>query len=163
MSYCPKCGNKVDETMTFCPRCGASLKMEAPSRPLGLVPPPTYLPQRRKIEKGEKHEKNEPEKGEKHEKGEFGFIGWLIGGIVVIVIGILAYARAIGFITSPIESAITLLVIGIAVIIVAVWLSMNGSKTQPRSSCLKKPAQRIALYNLCSRSVMVFRLPKMRK
>ena len=20
MSYCPKCGNKVDETMTFCPQ-----------------------------------------------------------------------------------------------------------------------------------------------
>ena len=26
MSYCPKCGNKVDETMVFCPQCGASLK-----------------------------------------------------------------------------------------------------------------------------------------
>ena len=26
MSYCPKCGNKVDETMAFCPSCGASLK-----------------------------------------------------------------------------------------------------------------------------------------
>ena len=31
MSYCPKCGNKVDETMAFCPRCGASLKA-APHR-----------------------------------------------------------------------------------------------------------------------------------
>ena len=23
MSYCPKCGNKIDESMAFCPRCGA--------------------------------------------------------------------------------------------------------------------------------------------
>ena len=26
MSYCPKCGNKVEETMVFCPHCGTSLK-----------------------------------------------------------------------------------------------------------------------------------------
>ena len=127
MSYCPKCGNQVDETMTFCPRCGASLKMEPSARP---VPPPTYR-RDEKSEKGEKHEKNEPEKGEKHEKGEFGFIGWLIGGIIVIVIGAFAYARAVGFITSPVENALVLLIIGVAVILVAVWLSTMARRRHP--------------------------------
>jgi hypothetical protein len=132
MSYCPKCGNKVDETMTFCPRCGAPLRMEQPStRP---VPPPTYR-RDEKSEKGEKNEKQgknqQPEKGEKHEKGQFGFVGWLIGGIIVIVIGILAYARATGMLSQPIESAVTLLVIGIAIIIVAIWLSTMARRRNP--------------------------------
>ena len=127
MSYCPKCGNKVDETMTFCPRCGASLKMEA----AGPSPPkPVYRDA--KSEKGEKNEKNEPEKREKHEKGEFGYTGWLIGGIVIIIIGFLSLARATNFLPSPYEGALTLLVIGIVVIIVAIWISTKARKRNPR-------------------------------
>ncbi|MCW4009323.1 MAG: zinc ribbon domain-containing protein [Candidatus Bathyarchaeota archaeon] len=131
MSYCPKCGNKVDEKMTFCPRCGAALKMEAAATP---APPPTYRKNEKaeKAEKGEKNEKNEPEKGEKHEKGEFGYISWLIGGIVVIVIGLLAYARAVNFIRSEFEGPVMLLIIGVVIIIVAVWLSTMARRRQPR-------------------------------
>ena len=130
MSYCPKCGNKVDETMTFCPRCGAALKMEPSARP---APPPTYRRDEKseKGEKNEKQEKNQGEKGEKHEKGEFGHIGWFIGGIIVIVIGILAFARATGHLTQPIEGAVTLLIVGIAIIIVAVWLSTMARRRSP--------------------------------
>ena len=29
MSFCPKCGNKIEETMTFCPNCGTALKTTA--------------------------------------------------------------------------------------------------------------------------------------
>ena len=116
--------------------------MEAATRPATPIAPPRTTQRNEKNEKGEKHEKNQPnEKGEKHEKGEFGFIGWLIGGIIIIVIGIFAYARAVGFITSPVENAIVLLVIGIAIILVAVWLSTNGSKTKPCSPSLEKPPQ----------------------
>ncbi len=128
MSYCPKCGNKVDETMTFCPRCGASLKMEPSARP---APPPTYYRRDEKSEKGEKREKNEPEKGEKHEKGEFGHVGWLIAGIVIIVIGILAYFRAVGFVASQYEVPVVLMVFGIAIIVVAIWLSSMARKRSP--------------------------------
>jgi len=128
MSYCPKCGNKVDDTMTFCPRCGNSLKVEAAvTRP---VPPPTYR-RNEKSEKGEKTEKKEPEKGEKHEKGEFGFIGWLIAGIIVIIIGVFAYARALGYINSPLENALVLLIIGVAIIVVAIWLSTMARRRHP--------------------------------
>ena len=127
MSYCPKCGNKVDETMTFCPRCGASLKMETVAKP---TPPPTYR-RDEKSEKGEKREKNEPEKGEKREKGEFSFIGWLIAGIVIIIVGLLAYMRAVGYIASQYVGPVVVLVIGIAIIIVAVWLSTMAKRRNP--------------------------------
>ncbi len=130
MSYCPKCGNKVDETMTFCPHCGASLRMTTPT----ATPVSPSQPYQR-AEKAEKNEKNQSrekgEKGEKHEKGEFGHIGWLIGGIVVIVIGILAYARAVGYLTQPVGDAVTLLIIGVAIIIVAIWLSTMARRRNP--------------------------------
>ena len=29
MSYCPNCGNQVDDTMRFCPNCGKALTAEA--------------------------------------------------------------------------------------------------------------------------------------
>jgi rRNA maturation protein Nop10 len=127
MSYCPKCGNKVDETMTFCPKCGASLRMDATPR---STPQPTYRRQE-KSEKSEKNEKNEPEKGEKHEKGEFGSMGWLIGGIIIIIVGIFAYARAVDLIAPQYESPIVLLAIGIVVIIVAAYLSTRARRRSP--------------------------------
>ena len=131
MSYCPKCGNKVDETMTFCPRCGASLKMEqAPPRP---TPPLAY----RRDEKSEKHEKNQQqqgEKGEKHEKGGSGHVGWLIGGMVVILIGVLAFLQAANVMNSAYNNAIFLLVIGIALVVIAVYFSTMAKKRNPAPS-----------------------------
>jgi hypothetical protein len=114
--------------MTFCPRCGASLKMEpSAARP---VPPPTYPTYRN--EKQENHEKGgQGEKGEKHEKGEFGYLGWLIGGVVIIVLGLLGYAQATGMITGNMESALVLLIIGVAVIIIAIWLSTTARRRHP--------------------------------
>jgi uncharacterized membrane protein YvbJ len=133
MSYCPKCGNKVDENMTFCPRCGASLKVEA-TRPAANAAQPSYQ-RNEKNEKNEKHEKdNRGEKGEKHEKGEFGYIGWLIGGLVLIIIGFFAWFEASGFITGRLQSALVLLVIGIAIIIVAIWLSTTAKRRHPKPS-----------------------------
>ncbi|MCW4018221.1 MAG: zinc ribbon domain-containing protein [Candidatus Bathyarchaeota archaeon] len=131
MPYCPKCGNEVDENMTFCPRCGAPLKMEA-VRP---TPPPSYH-RNEKSEKDEKQEKNEPEKGEKgekNEKGEHGYIGLLIGGIVIITFGLLAFFRATGYwrINSAFEGPIIMLIIGVVIIIVAVYYSMTGRRRHP--------------------------------
>jgi len=127
MSYCPKCGNKVEETMTFCPRCGASLRVETPPK----QGPPTTYRRDEKSEKQEKKEKKEPEKGEKNEKGERSHIGWLIAGIVVIIIGMLAFLRAYGVIASQFEGPIMLLIVGVAIIIVAVWLSLMARKRNP--------------------------------
>jgi rRNA maturation protein Nop10 len=136
MSYCPKCGNKVDETMAFCPRCGASLKATAPTQA------PPAQPYRRRDEKSEKNEKQEKqekdqhqEKGEKGEKGEQGFIGFLIGGLVLITIG----AFALLDLTNPaIWSgqywAVMLLIIGVIIIIGAIYVAVIARKRSPPTS-----------------------------
>ena len=134
MSYCPKCGNKVDETMAFCPRCGTSLKDTSPGQP---IPPPSQ-PTRRideKSEKNEKHEKQErPEKGEKQEKGEAGFIGYLIGGLILITLGLFSVLQISGYfsVDSGQIWPIMLLIIGIIIIIGAVYVALVARKRSPR-------------------------------
>jgi uncharacterized membrane protein YvbJ len=133
MSYCPKCGNKVEENMTFCPRCGAPLKMEAPAQatPTAAPAPPQRGEKSEKNEKQEKQEKQQPEKGEKHEKGEYGFIGWLVGGLILILIGFFALLQFAGFVTGPLYGALFLLVIGVIIIIVAVYFASMARKRYP--------------------------------
>jgi hypothetical protein len=136
MSYCPKCGNKVDETMAFCPRCGASLKAAAP----GQAPPTAQPYQRRdeKSEKNEKQEKNEknqhPEKGEKGEKGEQGFIGFLIGGLVLITIGAFTLLQLTNAAFSSGQNwAIMLLIVGVIIIIGAIYVAVVARKRSPQT------------------------------
>lgn len=136
MSYCPKCGNKVDETMAFCPRCGASLKATAPTQ---APPAQPYRKRDEKSEKNEKQEKQEkheqPEKGEKGEKGEQGFIGYLIGGLVLITIGAFALLQLTNsFISSGQNWAIMLLIIGVIIIIGAVYVTTVARKRSPPTS-----------------------------
>lgn len=136
MSYCPKCGNKVDETMAFCPRCGAPLG----SASVASAPPPPYQrdeknEKQEKQEKGEKQEKNEPEKGEKHEKGEFSFIGWLIGGLILIFIGALYFLNLhFRLVNTTTAWALFLLVIGVVIITVGAYLGMRARRQNPRPS-----------------------------
>lgn len=133
MSYCPKCGNKIDETMVFCPRCGASLKGTQTGQP---VPTQPY----RRNEKSEKNEKQEkqtsrdrPEKGEKQEKGETGFIGFLIGGLILITFGLFSVLQLSGyFVTDSGQSwAIMLLIIGVIIIIGAIYIALVARKRSP--------------------------------
>lgn len=133
MPYCPRCGNKVDENMTFCPRCGASLKMETQVPPLSSAPGgPTPVPPPMRNEKGEKQEKNQPnEKGEKHEKGEFGFVGFLIAGLVVLIIGVLGFLSVTHAIASGWEGPLTLLVVGVAIILVGLYVAMTARRHYP--------------------------------
>jgi len=129
MSYCPKCGNKVDETMAFCSRCGAALKTAQAGPP---APVPSYR-RNEKSEKNEKREKNEhPEKGEKSEKGEQGFIGFLIGGLILITLG----AFALLGLTNPgawsnVNGALMLVIIGIIIIVGAVYVAMTARRRSP--------------------------------
>lgn len=134
MPYCPKCGNLVDENMAFCPRCGAPLKGQAAAQaqapPTG--PAPTY---RRRDEKNEKNEKNEKdergEKGEKQEKGEHGFVGWLIGGLVLIIIGIFSILSTSGYLTGA-NWAFVLVLIGIVIIIAAAYIATVAKRRYPK-------------------------------
>jgi uncharacterized membrane protein YvbJ len=123
MSYCPKCGNKVDDTMTFCPNCGVSLKG---------APPPTQ-PTRRRDEKAEKNEKNETtESREKQEKGERGFIGYLIGGLILITFGLFSVLQLSNALPDSGQNwAIMLAIIGIIIIIGAVYIALTAHKHSP--------------------------------
>ena len=133
MTYCVKCGNEIQENTAFCPRCGAPVKVEAKAEPV-----PAAAPRRsekgEKAEKGEKQEKQEKEsqeKGEKQEKGEYGFIGWLVGGLILILIGFFALLQITGYIASGTGWAIALLIIGVIVIVAAVYFATAGRKRFP--------------------------------
>src|SRR5512137_1708056 len=88
MSYCPKCGNKVDETMAFCPNCGFSLKTGT-----YRVPPPPFPPAPTRNEKQEKQEKHE--KSQQQEKGQHRYFGWIIGGLLLLFFGIVYFTDSI--------------------------------------------------------------------
>jgi uncharacterized integral membrane protein len=126
VSYCPKCGNKVDETMAFCPKCGASLKMGTTWQ---AGPTPTYPPYR-----NEKPEKHEEKHREKHEKVGGGY-GYLIAGIVIVLLGVLAYINATTSVfhslSGPAASALFLIVIGILIVAAGVYYSTRSRRRNP--------------------------------
>lgn len=130
MVYCPKCGTEVDEGMTFCPRCGAALKVEQATA--GAISAPT----RHRAEKAEKQEKQEKqekrEKSEKYEKREFGFIGPLIGGLILVFLGIISYLQVIDFLGRQIVGALFLIMIGVIIIVVGLYAMMLASRRHPR-------------------------------
>ena len=129
MSYCSKCGSKVDETMAFCPHCGAAIGTASVGQP---APIPPYR-RNEKSEKNEKREKNEhPEKGEKSEKGEQGFIGLLIGGLILITLGAFALLELYNPGTwSSVHWAVMLVIIGIIIIVGAVYVATTARKRTP--------------------------------
>jgi cation transport ATPase len=123
--------------MTFCPRCGASLKVETTAKPAAPSQPSYQRNEKaEKQEKGEKQEKNQShEKGEKHEKGEFGFIGWLIGGLILIFMGAMYFINMqYRWVNTAMGWALFLLVIGVVIIVVGVYVSMNARKRHPSPS-----------------------------
>jgi uncharacterized membrane protein YvbJ len=135
MPYCPKCGTKVREEMAFCPQCGAALKVE--QTPTAAVSPPAPY-RAEKTEKHEKHEKEEKgekrekeEKAEKHEKREFGVIGPLIGGLILILIGFLFYLQITGFLGRQVASALFLIIIGIIIIVGALYAAIMAARRNP--------------------------------
>ncbi len=128
MSYCAKCGNKIDENMAFCPRCGAPVKA-------GVDSAAHFQTQRgEKAEKAEKQEKNEKEnseKGEKQEKNEYGFIGWLIGGLILIVVGLLSILQFSNVIPSGTMGPVLVLLVGSLIIIAALYYVFSARKKTP--------------------------------
>jgi uncharacterized Zn finger protein (UPF0148 family) len=125
MSYCPKCGNKIEDTMTFCPICGAPLK-DAPS-PVQPTPPSQTI-RNEKQEKNEKHDSRE-----KQEKSESGFIGYLIGGLILITFGAFSILQLSGYFADSGQSwALMLLLIGVIIIIGAVYVALTARRHSPR-------------------------------
>ena len=116
LSYCPKCGTKVEETMIFCPVCGTSLKVATTTSPAQPAQP----------NQNEKQETNQnPEKGEKHEKSEYGFVGYLAGGSILITIAVFALLDLTHPSNSAQDLAAMLLTIGVIIIIAAVYMALT--------------------------------------
>jgi len=124
MPYCIKCGAEVNEEMEFCPRCGTRLK-----------PPPARV-QMEKAEKEEKREKEEKqekaEKTEKYEKREFGYVGPLIGGVILIFLGTMAYLAAIGYIHVRNWGPAFMIMIGIIILVFGLYATLVAAKRSPR-------------------------------
>jgi hypothetical protein len=135
MSYCPKCGSKIDEGMSFCPNCGAPVNIApgatAPSAPTA----PTRREYRRrekeqeKGEKGEKHEKEE--KGEKGEKREGGFLAPLVGGLILVFLGVVWWLGLNGTFEWRTLWALFLVMVGIVIIIAAIYGAFVLRKRHP--------------------------------
>ena len=122
MSYCPKCGNKVEETMLFCPVCGTSLKVASTNVPTQPIQP----------NQDEKQETNQnPEKGEKHEKSEYSFVGYLAAGSILITIAIFALLDLTHPSNSSQDLAAMLLTIGVIIIIAAIYMALTVWKRGP--------------------------------
>jgi len=139
MSYCPKCGTKVSEEMSFCPNCGAPLKVEKPAveaaPPAPPAPPAPYRAEKaEKREKREKEEKTEKkEKAEKHEKREYGYVGPLIGGLIMIALGMMFFLTVMGTITWGASWAIFLIAIGVIIILGAVYAASMATRRHPQT------------------------------
>ncbi len=138
MPNCPKCGARVTEAMSYCPSCGTSLKAPpapavapAPAAPAPAPPPrrEEKAEKREKEEKGEKREKTE--KGEKHEKQTFGPIGPIVGGIALVAIGVLFFLSLQPGINQPMLWAYFFVIIGIVVILAAIYGTMIASRRHP--------------------------------
>jgi len=125
--------------MNFCPKCGASLKevpAAAPPAPTAPLPPPAPAPVRvekeEKREKGEKAEKEERgEKEERYEKRESAFMGPLIGGVVLILLGFGFYLILTTTISWQTIGALLFVIIGIIVIAGAIYAAMMAARRHP--------------------------------
>jgi len=139
MSSCPKCGAKIREEMNFCPKCGTSLKAQVaavPPPPAAPQPPPTQAPirvekeeKREKEEKGEKREKEEKE--ERREKREYAFMGPLVGGVILILLGFGLYLLLTTAISWEVIGAVIFVIIGIIIIVGAVYAAVTASRRHP--------------------------------
>jgi predicted lipid-binding transport protein (Tim44 family) len=137
MPVCPKCGTKVTEEMSFCPKCGAPLKMEQTTAPQAPPPPAQYRAEKReKEEKGEKSERDrreKAEKAEKHEKRQYGFMGQLIGGLILILFGLLAYLTVTNMFDWRYAWAFFIIVVGALIIIAAIYGMRFATRRYPRT------------------------------
>ena len=125
MPFCPKCGAKVDEGVAFCPNCGTSLKGE-PAR----TSREDWRESRREW-RAQRRERRRAEKGEKYEKREYGFVGSMIGGTILILLGFLLYLQILGYPVWQYTWAAILIVVGAIIIIGAIYAGSLARRRQP--------------------------------
>jgi hypothetical protein len=111
--YCPKCGSEIDESMVFCPKCGASLKVEP-----RLAQPTDWRNQRRqwREQRRQWRHENQGDWAEKHEKQEQSFLGPLIGGVALILLGLLVYLGVTNVLNWQSLQAVFLVLLGLLIL-----------------------------------------------
>jgi len=115
--------------MAFCPRCGASLKAATTSQADQTTQGYGYRYERHEKdnEKAEKH-------GEKHEKAGGGY-GFLVAGILIVLLGSLAYINAttnvFSGLSGPVASAIVLVAIGILILLAGLYYYSRSRRRNP--------------------------------
>jgi hypothetical protein len=96
-------------------------------------PAPTTRREYRRREKGEekseKHEKQE--KGEKHEKGEYGFLGPLVGGLILVFLGLVWWLGMYRTFEWRFLWAFFLVLVGLIIIIAAAYGALVLRKRHP--------------------------------
>jgi len=122
--------------MVFCPHCGTSLKETASTQmPPTQTPPPAYTRYHRDEKESEKHnEKGEKHQGEKPEKADFSFVGFLVGGLILVTIGVFALLDLTYSFNSTQALAAMLLVIGAIIIIAAIYVATRARRHFPPTS-----------------------------
>ena len=72
------------------------------------------------------------EKREKHEKPGGSYGGMLIAGLVLLLIGLLAFLNATtNILNGPVASAVVLVVIGVIIILAAVYYTSRARSRNP--------------------------------
>lgn len=118
MQYCPKCGYKVDDTMTFCPNCATRLKGAAPSQAPSA----------------------EPIKGQV--KADHDFVYFLASGSILIVIAVFAILELTSAaLMSGQYLVIMLVIIGLIIVLAAVYMVFSGRKSLS-SKLLSEPEEK---------------------
>ena len=135
MPECKNCGAKVREDMSFCPNCGAPLRQAPAPQPSASAQAPAPPPSPPiKYEKEEKHEKGE--KGEKHEKGGYGWLGPLIGGVILIIIGLVSYLELTNVLTPLTRQmlwAFFIIIVGVLLLLGAIYAMSTARRRYPRT------------------------------
>ena len=119
MPYCPKCGSEVDETMAFCSKCGTSLKgsqyEDIKDRAKAEI-------RDAKREWREERRRMREERWNRYGGGMFRFIGPLIGGIILVLLGLAFYLQVVEGFGIWFFISSFFIIMGILVIVIGIYV-----------------------------------------